>query len=103
MAEQQRDQLGAEARERQRLAALDDQLDDVAREHEQERRQHREVGGRERVEHELAEEVGREPRRAVGDRDERDQHADEHARCRRESASGCHGTGDGAAAESGRG
>ena len=55
---------------------LDDQLDDVARQHEDQRRQHRQVGGRQRVEDELAEEVGREPRRAVGDREHRDEHDD---------------------------
>ena len=36
-AEQQRDQLGAEPRERQRPPPLDDQLDDVARQHEDQR------------------------------------------------------------------
>ena len=77
MPEQRRHELGAEARERQRAAPLDDQLDDVAREHEDERHQDREVGGRERVEHELGEEVGRERRRAVRQREQPGERADE--------------------------
>ncbi len=60
MPEQQRHQLGAEARERQAAAPLDDQLDDVAREDEHERDEHREVGGGQRVEDELRGEIRRE-------------------------------------------
>ena len=51
-------ELGAEPRERQAAAPLDQELDDVARQHEHQRQQHRQVGGRQRVEHDVAEEVG---------------------------------------------
>ena len=77
--EQEHDQLGAEARERQRLPPLHDELDDVARQHEDQRDEHRQVGSGERVEHELAEKIRRETRRASGDHQQRDQHADEDA------------------------
>ena len=56
-AEQRHHELGAETRERQPAAALDHQLDDVARQHEDERHEHRQVGGRERVEHDLGQEI----------------------------------------------
>jgi hypothetical protein len=72
-AEQRGDQLQAEARERQAAAPLHDQLDDVAREHEAEREQHRHVGDRERVQQHLAHEVGIEARRAGRELDDRDQ------------------------------
>ena len=58
-AEQHRHQLGAEPRERQRPPPLDDQLQDVARQHEDQREHQRQVGDRHRVEHDLAEQVGR--------------------------------------------
>ena len=44
-------------RERQAAPPLDHHLEDVPREHEHQREDHREVGGRQRVEHELGEEV----------------------------------------------
>jgi hypothetical protein len=50
---------GAEPRERQRAPPLDDQLHDIARQDEHQRGEHREVGGRERVEDELAQEARR--------------------------------------------
>ena len=59
-------------------APLDDQLDDVARQHEHERDEHREVGGRERVEDELGQEVRRERGERLATRQNRDEHADEH-------------------------
>ena len=77
MPEQHGHELGAEARERQRAPPLDDQLDDVARQHEHQRDQHRQVGDRQRVEHDLGEEVGREAGGAAGERDERDERADQ--------------------------
>ena len=81
MREQQRHQLGAEPRERQAAAAFDDDLDDVACEHEDERREHREVGGGERVEDELGQEIGREARRPVGQRQNGDEsHDQDHHR-----------------------
>src|SRR5580765_6151155 len=76
--QQQDNQLGTEARERQRLPPFDDQLHDVARQYEDERDQHRQIGGRERVEYELAEEIRREPRGAAGDGQQRDQDADKN-------------------------
>ncbi len=79
--QEQQHELGAEPRERQRLAPLDNQLDDVARQDEQERREHREVRGRQRVQDELAEEVGREARTARDD-DERHERRDEHGDAR---------------------
>ena len=72
-AEQRRHQLQPEARERQAAPPLDNQLDDVARQHEREREQHRRVGDGERVEDDLAEEVGIELGGAIGQRDHRDQ------------------------------
>jgi len=57
-AEQQCDELGAEPRERQRTPALDHQLDDVAREHEPQRTQHREVDGDQGVDGEGADRAG---------------------------------------------
>ena len=57
-------ELGAEARERQPAAPLDEELDDVARQHEDERDEHRQVGGGQRVEDDLAQEVGVELGRA---------------------------------------
>ena len=76
-AEQHGDELRAEPGERQRAAPLHDQLDDVAREDEDQRRQHRQVGRRQRVEDDLTEEIGREPRRAVGDGRDGDEDRDE--------------------------
>ena len=46
------DQLDAETRKRQRPPPFDDQLDDVAGQHERQGHQHRQVRGRQRVEHE---------------------------------------------------
>jgi hypothetical protein len=59
-AEQRRDQLGAEAGERQGAPPLDHQLQDVARQHEDQRQHQRQVGDRHRVEDDRAEEVERE-------------------------------------------
>ena len=87
--QQQDDQLGAETRERQRLPPLDDQLHDVARQHEDERDQHRQVGGRQRVEHELAEEIGRAAARCRGRWRAARSGRRRECRCRRESAAGC--------------
>ena len=77
-----RHELGSEARERQSLAALDDQLDDVARQNEREAEQHREVGCPQRVQHELGEKVRREAGRSVGQQHDADQgrHQQQHAR-----------------------
>ena len=69
-AEQDRHQFSAEARERQRSAPLDDQLDHVPREHERQTQQDREVGCPEAVEDELGEEIGRQARGTVGERDD---------------------------------
>ena len=71
--EQREHELGAEARERQAAAPLDDQLDDVARQDEHQREQHREVGGRERVEHDLGEEVRVQLGGSIRERDHRDE------------------------------
>ena len=76
-AEQRQHELGAEPRERQAAAALDHELDDVAREDEDERHEHRQVGGGERVEHDLGQEVGVELGRAVGEPDHRHERGDE--------------------------
>ena len=73
------DQLRAEPRERQAVAALDDQLDDVARQYEAEREQHREVGGGQRVENDLGQEVRRQLRRSIGQTDHRDQRREQQA------------------------
>ncbi len=70
-------QLGAEARERQAAATLDHQLDDVARQDEHQRDEHRQVGRRERVEDDLGQEVGVELGRAVGEADHRDERGEE--------------------------
>ena len=67
--EQRADQLRAEARERQAAAPFDQQLDDVARQHEAEREQHRQIGDRQRVEQDLGQEVRVEIGRPVGERD----------------------------------
>ena len=77
--EQHRDQLGAEMRKRQRAALLYQQLDDVAREHEHERHENREVRGGERVQDDLGQEVGRERRRSAGERQQARQRDDQHA------------------------
>ncbi len=69
--------LARNLRERQRAPPLDYQLDDVARQHEHERRQHRDVGHRERVQHDFDEEVGRVGSGAVRDREQRGERADE--------------------------
>ena len=71
--EERADQLGAEARERQAAAPFDQQLDDVSRQHEAEREEHREVGNRQRVKQDLGEEVRVEVGRTVGERDHRHQ------------------------------
>ena len=71
------DELGAEPRERQRPPPLDDDLDQVAGQHERQRREHRHVGGDERIEHELGEELGREAQ-AVGRDEHRHEHRHEH-------------------------
>ena len=76
-AEQRHHELGAEPRERQAAAALDHELDDVAREDEDERDEHRQVGGRERVEHDLGQEIRVELGRAVGEPDHRHERRDE--------------------------
>ena len=75
-AEQQRDELRSEPRKRQRLSPLDDQLDDVASQHEQERHDHCQVRGRQTVEDELAQEVWRKAGRAAC-RDEQRRKSDE--------------------------
>ena len=76
-AEQRHHELGAEPRERQAAAAFDHELDDVAREDEDERDEHRQVGGRERVEDDLGQEVRVELGRAVGEPDHRHERRDE--------------------------
>ena len=70
-------QLRAEARERQAAAPLDQQLHDVARQHEHQRQHHRQVGGRQRVEHDLAEEIGVELGRLIREDDHRGQRAEQ--------------------------
>ncbi len=72
------DELRAEPGERQRAPPLDDQLDDVAGEDECERRHHREVGGDERVEHDLGEQLRGEAQ-AIRRDEHRHEHGDEHA------------------------
>ena len=57
MPKQHRHELEAEAREQERPPPFDDELDDVAREHEGERDENREVRGRQRVEHDVGEEI----------------------------------------------
>ena len=80
-AQQDRHQLGAESRKRQRFAALDDQLDDVARQDEREAEQNRDVRRPQGVQHELGEEIGGQARGAVRQGDdarqcgEQEQHA----------------------------
>ena len=69
--EQREDQLGAEAREREPAAPFNNQLDDIARQDEDERQQHREIGGRQRVENDLGEEVRVQLGGAIGQRDHR--------------------------------
>ena len=71
--EERADQLRAEPRERQAAAPFDHQLDDVARQHEAEREEHRQIRDRQRVEQDLGEEVRVEIGRAVGERDHRHQ------------------------------
>ena len=80
--EQHGDELSAESRERQRPPPLDDQFDHVAREHEREAEQNRQVGGPQAVQHRLGEEVGGQAGRAVRERDDADERGDEddHAR-----------------------
>jgi hypothetical protein len=77
-AEEQQDQLGAEPRERQRAPLLDDQLDDVARQNEHQRGQHRDIGRRQGVENEFAQEARREARRPARGGQQREQHAQQH-------------------------
>ena len=84
--EEQRDELRAEPGERQPATPLDDQLDDVAAEQPDEDDENREVRGRQRVQDELAEEVGRQPRRAVGNREDRDEDRDEQQDPREDQA-----------------
>jgi len=76
-SEQRGDQLEPESRERQPAPPLDEQLDDVARQHEAERHQHRDVGDRERIEHDFAQDVRIQMGRAVGQADDRDEAAEE--------------------------
>ena len=76
-AEHREHQLRAEARERQAAAPLDQELHDVARQHEHQRQHHRQVGGRQGVEHHLAEEIGAELRRLIGEDDHRGQRAEQ--------------------------
>ena len=90
--EQREDEFGPEPRKRQSPAALHHELDDVAREDEDERDEHRQVGGGERVENDLGQEIRVELGRAVGEADHRHECSDEHARCRRESGADCRGT-----------
>ncbi len=71
--EQQRDQLGPKTRERQASPPLHHHFDDVARQHEDERQQHREVGRRQGVKDELGQEVRRETGRAIGERENADE------------------------------
>ena len=82
MPEQDGDELSAESRKRQRPPPFDDQLDHVAREHEREAEQNREVGGPQAVQNKFREEVGREAGRAVRERDDADERGeqDDHAR-----------------------
>ena len=85
-AQEGQHQLGPEPRERQPAPALDHELHDVAREHEDQRHEHRQVGRRERVEHDLGQEVRVELGRAVGQttiatrRDEDDNAEEDQAR-----------------------
>ena len=72
-AEHRQDQLGAEARERQAAPPLDNQLDDVARQHEHEHDEHRQIRGRDRVEDDFAQEVRVELGRTVRERHHRHQ------------------------------
>ncbi len=76
-AEQERDELGPEPGKRQAPPPLDDQLDDVAREDEHQRREHRQVGDRQRIEDDLAEEVGGRPRRPVRHGEDHEEHRHE--------------------------
>ncbi len=72
--EQGQHELRAKPRERQTASPLDHELHDVAREHEDERDEHRQIGGRERVD----EEVGVELRRPIREADHRHETRDEH-------------------------
>ena len=80
--EQHEHQLRAEPNERNGPPPLDEQLDDVARQHEGQGEQHHHVGRRQGVENDLGEEVRRQARRAIGEdenaREDRDE--DEDAR-----------------------
>src|SRR5262249_37560306 len=71
---------GSETGEREAVAPLDEQLDDVAGEDEDEGDENREIRRRQGVEDELGEEVGRQPCRARGEREQpregREQHHD---------------------------
>ncbi len=80
-AEQHGHELPAEARERQRAAPLDDELDDVAREHEREAEEDREVGRPQPVKDEFGEKVGRESGRSIRQRNNPHQRGeqDDHA------------------------
>ena len=60
VGEQEQDELGAKPGKRQGAAPLDHQLDDIARQHEPERHEHRQVAGEQRVENDLAQKIGRE-------------------------------------------
>ena len=77
-SQQQRHQLRAEPREGQAAPPFDDKLDDVARQDEHQRDQHREICGRQRVQNEFGQKIRREPRTAVGDGHNRHQRGDEH-------------------------
>ena len=63
-------QLGAEAAERQAAPPFHHRLDDVARQHEHQRQQHRDVGRRERDQHDFGQEVRRQRGRAIGQPDD---------------------------------
>ncbi len=89
--EQRQHQLGAEPRERQPASSLDDQLDDVPRQHEGERDQHHQDAGRERVDHDLGQEIGVHLRRLVGENAHADERRDEGEDPERGSGAGCHG------------
>ena len=69
-AEHREHQLGAEAAERQAAAAFDHRLDDVARQHEHQRDQHRDVGGGERDQDDFGQEVRRQRGGAIGEPDD---------------------------------